>query len=173
LGIARQTENFQNKQIGSLGTCIARKTHSERLLLMIPFINVILNHPGTASVGLTRNGEVLFLRGLHLPQIFLTWASKNLIRGEGVYVCGPSRVILGFGEIILNLPLDKTVINKKMVFFKSELYKKTHAFWEADLLFSKNNLRILSQKLNTKYHQLANWHCVGRDINIIYFNKLK
>jgi ribosome biogenesis protein Nip4 len=117
LGIVRQTENFQNKQIGSLGTCIARKTHSEKLLLMIPFINVIINHPGTSSVGLTRNGEVLFLRGLHLSQIFLTWASKNLVRGEGVYVSGPSRVILGFGEIIFNLSLDKNMINKKNFVF--------------------------------------------------------
>jgi hypothetical protein len=116
LGIARQSENFRNCQIGSLGTCIARKTHSQKLLLMIPFVKVIINQTGTNSLGLTRNGEILFLRGLHLSQIYFIWASTNLVRGEGVYIIGPSGVILGFGEIIETMILDKFInTNRKVI----------------------------------------------------------
>ena len=74
---------------------------------MIPFVRTIVYLPGTNSIGVTRNGEVLFLQGLHLSQLFFVWASTNLLRGEGVYVNGPSGVTLGFGEIIENITLNK------------------------------------------------------------------
>jgi len=83
---------------------------------MIPFVKVIINQTGTNSLGLTRNGEILFLRGLHLSQIYFIWASTNLVRGEGVYIIGPSGVILGFGEIIETMILDKFInTNRKVI----------------------------------------------------------
>jgi len=115
LGITRQSQSFQEHQLGSLGTCLARHTHSNRLFLVVPSIKIISTHPISNSLGLTRSGEILFLRGLHISPTSLAWANKNLIRGEGIFLVGPSGIILGFGEIIEVIQFQKISNYKKII----------------------------------------------------------
>ena len=112
LGIARQSENFQEHHLGSIGCCISRFTHSGKLILLIPSLKLISDYPSSASLGLTRNGESIFLKGSHLSQKFFDWANKNLVRGEGVSIIGPSGIILGFGEIIQKIKFQKPLESK-------------------------------------------------------------
>jgi len=114
LGIARQSENFQEYHLGSIGCCIARFTHSGKLILLIPSLKLISEYPSSASLGITRNGESIFLKGSHLSQNFFDWANKNLVRGEGVSIIGSSGIILGFGQIIQKIKFQKTHESKKI-----------------------------------------------------------
>jgi len=115
LGITRQSQSFQEHQVGSVGTCLARHTHSSRLLLVVPSIKIISNHPVSNSLGLTKSGETVFLRGLHVSPTSLAWANKNLIRGEGVFLIGPSGIVLGFGEIIEVIQFQKISNYRKII----------------------------------------------------------
>ena len=115
LGLTRQSESFREGQIGSLGTCIARLTHSNRLLLMIPCMKMLISYPSSSSLGVNRSGEIVFLRGLHLSQTSIIWANENIARGEGVSVLGPTGIHLGFGEMICTITSQKTIKYKKIV----------------------------------------------------------
>ena len=115
LGILRFIDYFQEHQIGSIGTCLARVTHSNKLLLLVPSVKMISSFPSANSVGCTQNGESLFLQGSHLSQTSLAWANGNVVRGEGVSIIGLTNIILGFGEIINPLQFRKVFSYKKIM----------------------------------------------------------
>ena len=115
LGLTRQSECFREHHLASSGVCIARHTHSNRLFLMIPCIKMITSHPVSKTLGLTRSGETLFLRGFHLTHASFAWAAANIVRGEGVSVEGPTGLILGFGEVIDMLSSSQKIHNYKKV----------------------------------------------------------
>ena len=114
LGIARQSESFQEHQIGSLGVCIARYTHSSRMLLMIPALKLMSEYPEANSIGVTQNGEKIFLQGHHLSHVFFTWINGQPLKNEGIQVVGPSGLILGFGEIVDKIQVHKITNRKKI-----------------------------------------------------------
>jgi len=111
----RQSQSFQEHHVGSLGTCLARHTHSNRLLLVVPSIKIISSYPSSNSLGVTRSGETLFIRGLHISPTSLAWANKNLVGGEGIFLVGPSGIILGFGEVIDGIQFQKISNYKKTI----------------------------------------------------------
>ena len=74
---------------------------------MIPALKLMSEYPEANSIGVTQNGEKIFLQGHHLSHVFFTWINGQPLKNEGIQVVGPSGLILGFGEIVDKIQVHK------------------------------------------------------------------
>ena len=115
IGITGYVNHFQEHQIASLGTCMARYTHTKKLRLNVPFLKLITEFPPSNSLGCTRHGESQFLRGFHLTRANLGWTTGNIVRGEGVVIIGTTGIKLGFGEVISSVQIFQNPSYQKIM----------------------------------------------------------
>ena len=115
IGITGYVNHFREHQIASLGTCIARYTHTKKLRLNVPFLKLITEFPPSNSLGCTRHGESRFLRGVHLTRANLGWTNGNIVRGEGVFIVGTTGIKLGFGEVISSIQFFQNSNYQKII----------------------------------------------------------
>jgi hypothetical protein len=140
IGITRYTNHFQEHQIASSGTCIARYTHTKRLWLTVPFLKLTTEFPPSNSLGCTRHGESQFLRGFHLPQANLGWTKGKLLRGEGVFIVGTTGINLGFGEIISSIQFFNNLNYRKTIIANQGDIGSYTRIYEPKISNSKNNV---------------------------------
>ena len=98
--VVSRANSFENKKIGSIGTCIGSFDKSNRFYFLIPALSFLTKFSKFNSTFINDEGIKLFTYGNHLKKIYLSKITKKLTQNDGVIVFGKNKIPLGLGEVI-------------------------------------------------------------------------
>lgn len=107
--------SFSRKNLASAGICVGCFSRSGKIRFLIPALGTMILENNENSGILNSNGENKFIFGHHPKKEDISEISKFLRKNDGVVIIGPTKLTLGFGEILkdasfLNLNLEKKTI---------------------------------------------------------------
>jgi 60S ribosome subunit biogenesis protein NIP7 len=103
--------NFYKKNLGSIGSCIGRFTHSRKFYFLIPALNLLIKNQKFFSIFTNSMGEKQFIFGNNLKKEKILKLSKNIFESDGVILIGMNSLPIGFGESLKSTILLPKVKN--------------------------------------------------------------